>query len=59
MPLPMVNRLFVVLDLATATGGGTENTNARVKLWGNVGGVEVRRAWEYEAGELAERIGSR
>jgi len=45
MPLPMVNSLLSVLDLAKATGLGRENTNALVKLWEKVGDVEVRRSW--------------
>jgi 2-hydroxy-3-oxopropionate reductase len=45
MPLPMVNSLLNVLDLAKATGLGRENTNALVKMWEKVGNVEVRRAW--------------
>jgi len=45
MPLPMVNSLLNVLDIAKASGLGRENTNALVKLWEKVGNVEVRRAW--------------
>ena len=46
MPLPMVNSLLNVLDLAKATGLGRENTNALVKLWEKASNVEVRHAWE-------------
>ena len=43
VPLPMVNSLLNVLDLAKASGLGDENTNALVKLWERVSQVEVRR----------------
>jgi 2-hydroxy-3-oxopropionate reductase len=43
VPLPMVNSLLNVLDLAKASGLGDENTNALVKLWERVAQVEVRR----------------
>ncbi len=42
VPLPMVNSLLSVLDLAKASGLGQENTNALVKMWEKVDGVEVR-----------------
>ncbi len=42
VPLPMVNSLLSVLDLAKATGLGRENTNALVKMWEKVADVEVR-----------------
>jgi 3-hydroxyisobutyrate dehydrogenase-like beta-hydroxyacid dehydrogenase len=42
VPLPMVNSLLNVLDLAKATGLGRENTNALVKMYEQVLGVEVR-----------------
>jgi 2-hydroxy-3-oxopropionate reductase len=42
LPLPMVNSLLNVLDLAKATGLGRENTNALVKMWEKVADVEVR-----------------
>ncbi len=42
VPLPMVNSLLSVLDLAKATGLGRENTNALVKMWEKVSEVEVR-----------------
>jgi 3-hydroxyisobutyrate dehydrogenase-like beta-hydroxyacid dehydrogenase len=42
VPLPMVNSLLNVLDLAKATGLGRENTNALVKMYETVLGVEVR-----------------
>lgn len=42
VPLPMVNSLLNVLDLAKATGLGRENTNALVKMYESVLGVEVR-----------------
>jgi 3-hydroxyisobutyrate dehydrogenase-like beta-hydroxyacid dehydrogenase len=41
MPLPMVNSLLSVLDLAKAIGLGRENTNALVKMWEQVSKVEV------------------
>jgi 3-hydroxyisobutyrate dehydrogenase-like beta-hydroxyacid dehydrogenase len=43
VPLPMVNSLLSVLDLAKAKGLGDENTSALVKLWEQVSQVEVRR----------------
>jgi 2-hydroxy-3-oxopropionate reductase len=42
LPLPMVNSLLNVLDLAKSTGLGRENTNALVKMWEKVADVEVR-----------------
>jgi len=42
MPLPMVNQLLSVLDIAKASGLGDENTTALVKLWERVSQVEVR-----------------
>jgi 3-hydroxyisobutyrate dehydrogenase-like beta-hydroxyacid dehydrogenase len=42
IPLPMVNSLLNVLDLAKATGLGRENTNALVKLFEQISNVEVR-----------------
>lgn len=42
VPLPMVNQLLSVLDLAKASGLGDENTTALVKLWERVNGVEVK-----------------
>jgi len=42
LPLPMVNSLLNVLDLAKSTGLGRENTNALVKMWEKVAEVEVR-----------------
>ena len=42
VPLPMVNSLLNVLDLAKASGLGRENTNALVKLWEKVSEVEVK-----------------
>lgn len=43
LPLPMVNSLLNVLDLAKASGLGDENTSALVKLWERVANVEVRK----------------
>jgi 3-hydroxyisobutyrate dehydrogenase-like beta-hydroxyacid dehydrogenase len=42
VPLPMVNSLLSVLDLAKASGLGRENTNALVKMWERVSDVEVK-----------------
>ena len=42
MPLPMVNQLLSVLDIAKASGLGDENTTALVKLWERMSNVEVR-----------------
>ena len=42
MPLPMVNQLLSVLDIAKASGLGDENTTALVKLWERITNVEVR-----------------
>jgi 3-hydroxyisobutyrate dehydrogenase-like beta-hydroxyacid dehydrogenase len=42
MPLPMVNQLLSVLDIAKASGLGDENTTALVKLWERMADVEVR-----------------
>ncbi|MEK6716023.1 MAG: NAD(P)-dependent oxidoreductase [candidate division NC10 bacterium] len=43
VPLPMVNSLLNVLDVAKASGLGDENTSALVKLWERVSQVEVRK----------------
>ncbi len=43
VPLPMVNSLLNVLDVAKASGLADENTSALVKLWERVAQVEVRR----------------
>jgi 2-hydroxy-3-oxopropionate reductase len=42
VPLPMVNSLLNVLDLAKASGLGRENTNALVKMFEQISKVEVR-----------------
>ena len=42
VPLPMVNALLGVLDLAKATGLGGENVTALVKMWEKMAGVEAR-----------------
>ncbi len=42
LPLPLLNSLLSVLDFAKASGLGQENTNALVKMWEKVNGVEVR-----------------
>ena len=42
VPLPMTNSLLNVLDMAKATGLGRENTNALVKMYEKILGVEVR-----------------
>ncbi len=42
MPLPMVNSLLSVLDIAKASGLGDENTTGLVKLWERLANVEVR-----------------
>jgi 3-hydroxyisobutyrate dehydrogenase-like beta-hydroxyacid dehydrogenase len=42
IPLPMVNALLSVLDLAKATGLGKENVTALVKMWEQFGGVKAR-----------------
>lgn len=42
MPLPIVNQLLSVLDIAKASGLGDENTTALVKLWERMANVEVR-----------------
>jgi 3-hydroxyisobutyrate dehydrogenase-like beta-hydroxyacid dehydrogenase len=42
IPLPMVNTLLSVLDMAKATGLGKENVTALVKMWEKFGGVEAR-----------------
>lgn len=44
-PLPMVNGLLVVLDLAKASGLGGEDTNALVKLWEEMDEIKVERRW--------------
>jgi 2-hydroxy-3-oxopropionate reductase len=41
-PLPLVNSLLTVLDLANASGLGRENTNALVKMYEQILNVEVR-----------------
>ena len=41
-PLPLVNSLLNVLDLAKASGLGRENTNALVKLYEQILHLEVR-----------------
>ena len=43
LPLPMVNSLLNVLDVAKASGLADENASALVKLWERVAQVEVRR----------------
>jgi len=43
LPLPMVNSLLNVLDLAKAQGLGNENSTALIKLWERVAQVEVKR----------------
>jgi len=42
VPLPMLNSLLTVLDLAKAEGLGDANATALIKLWERVSGVEVR-----------------
>ncbi|HYL81956.1 MAG TPA: NAD(P)-dependent oxidoreductase, partial [Candidatus Acidoferrum sp.] len=42
IPLPMVNSLLNVLDLAKASGLARENTNALVKMWEKVSDVVVK-----------------
>lgn len=42
VPLPMTNSLLNVLDMAKASGLGRENTNALVKMYEKLLGVEVR-----------------
>jgi 2-hydroxymethylglutarate dehydrogenase len=42
IPLPMVNTLLSVLDLAKASGLGKENVTALVKMWEKIAGVEAR-----------------
>jgi len=42
IPLPMVNSLLSVLDMAKASGLATENVTALVKMWEKIGGVEAR-----------------
>ncbi len=42
VPLPMVNSLLSVLDLAKATGLGGENVTALVKMWEKIAGAEAR-----------------
>ena len=42
VPLPMLNSLLTVLDLAKAAVLGDANTTALIKLWERVSGVEVR-----------------
>jgi len=41
VPLPMVNSLLNVLDLAKASGLGLENTNALVKMYERIVDIEV------------------
>lgn len=42
VPLPMVNSLLSVLDMAKAFGLGDENTTGLIKLWERVNGVEAK-----------------
>jgi len=42
VPLPMVNSLLGVLDMAKASGLGDENSTGLIKLWEKLNGVEVR-----------------
>ncbi len=42
LPLPLLNGLLSVLDFAKASGLGRENTNALVKMYEKIAGVEVR-----------------
>jgi 3-hydroxyisobutyrate dehydrogenase-like beta-hydroxyacid dehydrogenase len=42
VPLPMVNSLLSVLDMAKASGLGDENTTGLIKMWERINGVEVR-----------------
>ena len=42
VPLPMTNSLLNVLDMAKASGLGRENTNALVKMYEKILGIEVR-----------------
>jgi 3-hydroxyisobutyrate dehydrogenase-like beta-hydroxyacid dehydrogenase len=42
MPLPIVNQLVNVLDIAKASGLGDENCSALVKLWERMANVEVK-----------------
>lgn len=42
VPLPMVNSLLNVLDVAKASGLARENTNALVKMWEKVSDVVVK-----------------
>jgi 2-hydroxymethylglutarate dehydrogenase len=41
-PLPMVNMLLSVLDLAKASGLGKENVTALIKMWEKIDGAEAR-----------------
>jgi 3-hydroxyisobutyrate dehydrogenase-like beta-hydroxyacid dehydrogenase len=42
VPLPMVNSLLSVLDMAKAFGLGNENTTALIKMWEKFNGVEAK-----------------
>ena len=42
VPLPMVNSLLNVLDMAKASGLGDENTTGLIKMWERINGVEVK-----------------
>ena len=42
VPLPMTNSLLNVLDMAKASGLGRENTNALVRMYEKILGVEIR-----------------
>jgi 2-hydroxy-3-oxopropionate reductase len=42
VPLPMVNSLLNVLDMAKASGLGDENTTALVKMWERMNHVEAK-----------------
>jgi 2-hydroxy-3-oxopropionate reductase len=42
VPLPMVNALLSVMDMAKASGLGDENTTGLIKLWERINGVEVK-----------------
>ncbi len=42
VPLPLLNSLLTVLDMAKASGLGDENTTGLVKMWERINGVEVK-----------------
>jgi 3-hydroxyisobutyrate dehydrogenase-like beta-hydroxyacid dehydrogenase len=42
VPLPMVNSLLSVMDMAKAYGLGDENTTGLIKMWERINGVEVK-----------------